>query len=121
MDAEGLYQPVDMNGVLNTVKSGSTVPLKFELFAGATELTNTADVKSLTSAQIPCDLEPDRRHRAHRNRRHQPPLRHQRRPVHLQLANAEAAGNLPPSHHEVARRLDTGGPVQAEVTEVEVP
>ena len=35
----GYYQPVDMNGVWNTVKGGSTVPLKFELFAGTTELT----------------------------------------------------------------------------------
>jgi hypothetical protein len=52
---KGFYQPVDMNGVLNTVKNGSTVPLKFELFAGATELTSTADVKSLTAIQITCD------------------------------------------------------------------
>ena len=36
---KGFYQPVDMNGVWNTVKGGSTVPLKFEVFAGATELT----------------------------------------------------------------------------------
>lgn len=40
--AKGFYQPVDMGGVLNTVKGGSTVPLKFELFAGATELTDPA-------------------------------------------------------------------------------
>ena len=31
-----------MNGVVNTVKGGSTVPLKFEVFAGTTELTDTA-------------------------------------------------------------------------------
>ena len=31
---KGFYQPVDMDGVYNTVKGGSTVPLKFELFAG---------------------------------------------------------------------------------------
>ena len=37
---KGFYQPVDMNGVWNTVKSGSTVPLKFEVFAGTTELTS---------------------------------------------------------------------------------
>ena len=35
----GFYQPVDM-GVWNTVKNGSTVPLKFEVFAGSTELTD---------------------------------------------------------------------------------
>ena len=38
---KGFYQPVDMNGVWNTVKGGSTVPLKFEVFAGSTELTST--------------------------------------------------------------------------------
>lgn len=38
----GFYQPVDMWSVVNTVKSGSTVPLKFEVFAGSTELTNTS-------------------------------------------------------------------------------
>ena len=31
---KGFYPPVDMNGVVNTVKGGSTVPLKFEVFAG---------------------------------------------------------------------------------------
>lgn len=31
----GYYQPVDMNGTLNVVKNGSTVPLKFEAFAGS--------------------------------------------------------------------------------------
>ena len=41
---KGFYQPVDMNGVLNTVKGGSTVPLKFEVFAGSTELTDTSIV-----------------------------------------------------------------------------
>ena len=40
---KGFYQPVDMNGVWNTVKGGSTVPLKFEVFAGTTELTDTSD------------------------------------------------------------------------------
>jgi hypothetical protein len=52
----GFYQPTDMNGTLNVVKNGSTVPLKFEIFAGSTELTDTANVKSLTSAQIGCDV-----------------------------------------------------------------
>jgi hypothetical protein len=36
----GFYSPVDMDGMTNTVKGGSTVPLKFELFAGTTELTD---------------------------------------------------------------------------------
>ena len=41
----GFYQPVDM-GKLNISKNGSTVPLKFEVFAGPTELTNTSIVST---------------------------------------------------------------------------
>jgi hypothetical protein len=41
----GFYQPVDM-GKLNIAKNGSTVPLKFEVFAGSTELTNTSIVST---------------------------------------------------------------------------
>jgi hypothetical protein len=52
---KGFYQPVDMNGVWNKVKNGSTVPLKFEIFAGPTELTDITYVKSLTYAQATCD------------------------------------------------------------------
>ncbi len=36
---KGFYAPVDMNAV-NTAKAGSTIPLKFEVFQGATELTD---------------------------------------------------------------------------------
>jgi len=43
----GFYQPVDM-GILNIVKGGSTVPLKFEVFAGSTELTNTNIISAFT-------------------------------------------------------------------------
>jgi hypothetical protein len=50
----GFYQPVDMNGVLNVVKGGSTVPLKFEVFAGATELTDIAIVSTLAK-QVICN------------------------------------------------------------------
>lgn len=50
----GFYQPVDMNGVYNIVKGGSTVPLKFEIFAGSTELTDIAYIKSLTYAPASC-------------------------------------------------------------------
>jgi hypothetical protein len=49
----GFYQPVDMT-LLNTIKGGSTVPLKFNVFAGSTELTSTAVVKSFTAAPITC-------------------------------------------------------------------
>jgi hypothetical protein len=49
----GFYQPVDMNGVINTVKGGATVPLKFEIFDGTTEVTSTSAV-SLSAKQISC-------------------------------------------------------------------
>jgi hypothetical protein len=52
---KGFYQPVDMgNDVLNTVKNGSTVPVKFELFAGPTELTSTSAVSSVTAKTVNC-------------------------------------------------------------------
>jgi len=51
----GFYQPVDMNGVYNVVKGGSTVPLKFNVFAGPTELTDVAVVKSLVVTQVVCN------------------------------------------------------------------
>lgn len=51
---KGYYQPVDMNGVVNTVKNGSTVPLKFEVFAGSTELTATSIVSTLTK-EVTCN------------------------------------------------------------------
>jgi hypothetical protein len=51
----GFYRPVDMNGVLNVVKGGSTVPLKFEVFA-ATELTDPAFVvESFVQIKVNCD------------------------------------------------------------------
>jgi hypothetical protein len=52
---KGFYAPVDMGGVYNAVKGGSTVPLKFELFSGATELTDTSAIKSLQATQVACD------------------------------------------------------------------
>jgi hypothetical protein len=51
----GFYAPVDMNSVYNIVKGGSTVPLKFEVFAGATELTATSAIKSFVQTKIACD------------------------------------------------------------------
>jgi hypothetical protein len=57
----GFYQPVDMpttGMVYNTVKNGSTVPLKFEIFAGlagSSEQTSVSAVQSLTVAQTTCD------------------------------------------------------------------
>ncbi len=51
----GFYRPVDPVPVVNTVKAGSTVPLKFEVFAGALELTDTAIVDTLTYRQVACN------------------------------------------------------------------
>jgi hypothetical protein len=51
----GFYQPVDMNGIFNVTKNGSTVPFKFEIFAGSNELTDVAYIKSFTYAMIACD------------------------------------------------------------------
>lgn len=52
---KGFYQPVDMNGIFNVVKGGSTVPLKFEVFAGATELTDISVIKSFVQTKVACD------------------------------------------------------------------
>jgi hypothetical protein len=51
----GLYQPVDMGRVLNTVKGGSTVPLKFEVFAGTVEATSTSIIAPISLKQYNCD------------------------------------------------------------------
>lgn len=52
--AKGFYAPVDLGGVWNTVKGGSTVPLKFELVAGPTELTSTSAVSSFKTQRVDC-------------------------------------------------------------------
>ncbi len=51
----GFYQPVDMNGVFNVVKGGSTVPLKFEVFAG-TELTATLWYSRSSRPRLPAAM-----------------------------------------------------------------
>ena len=51
----GFYQPIDMGDVLNTVKNGSTVPVKFELFKGTTELTSISAVTSILAKQVNCE------------------------------------------------------------------
>ena len=50
----GFYSPVDLNGIYNTVKGGSTVPVKFELFAGSRELTAVADAGALSAKPVNC-------------------------------------------------------------------
>jgi hypothetical protein len=52
---KGFYQPTDMSGVTNTVKYGSTVPLKWQIFKGGTELTDVSYIKSVTQKQVSCD------------------------------------------------------------------
>jgi hypothetical protein len=55
-DFRGFYQPVDMGTTVNTVKGGSTVPFKFELFAGSNELTETSRVNQpLKATKVNCD------------------------------------------------------------------
>lgn len=53
-DLSGFYAPVDMGGVWNTVKGGSTVPLKFEIFAGNTEIANISAISSFTTKSVAC-------------------------------------------------------------------
>lgn len=55
----GFFSPVNMGStgstVWNTVKGGSTVPLKFELFAGSTELTDTNLITGFAVKKVACD------------------------------------------------------------------
>jgi hypothetical protein len=54
---KGLYQPVDNKPTVNTVKGGSTVPIKFEIFAD-TEFTSTtfngAQIAKLAQQKVSC-------------------------------------------------------------------
>jgi hypothetical protein len=50
----GFFSPVDMGGVLNTVKGGSTVPLKFRVFDQGVEQTSTSVVSAFTTTKISC-------------------------------------------------------------------
>jgi hypothetical protein len=51
----GFYKPVDMDKV-NTVKGGSTVPLKFEVLLNGVEQTSTSVVDQFTARQVSCSL-----------------------------------------------------------------
>lgn len=52
----GFHRPVEMGlHNWNSVKAGATVPLKFEVFEGETELTDTSIIQSLDATPIPCD------------------------------------------------------------------
>src|SRR5829696_7742395 len=54
--AYGFYQPVDMGDTLNTVKSGSTLPVKFELIGGASniEQKSLSAVGSMSASKVNC-------------------------------------------------------------------
>ena len=49
----GFYSPVDMGGVWNSAKGGQTIPLKFEVFAGSTELTDVSLV-TISLRKVTC-------------------------------------------------------------------
>ncbi|HEV8488723.1 MAG TPA: PxKF domain-containing protein [Candidatus Limnocylindrales bacterium] len=53
----GFYSPVDIGGILNVVRGGATVPLKFEVFAGPTEMTSVSSIASFTTAAIDCGIQ----------------------------------------------------------------
>ncbi|MBD3940558.1 PxKF domain-containing protein [Microbacterium sp. NEAU-LLC] len=55
LTVRGFFAPVDMNGVVNVAKGGSTVPLKFEVFDGAVELTDPAVVTSFIQTPVSCE------------------------------------------------------------------
>lgn len=50
----GFFQPVDMGGVVNTVKNGSTVPLKFTVSDEGVAQTSTSIVSSFTQREVSC-------------------------------------------------------------------
>ncbi len=50
---KGFYKPVKMNTV-NKVKAGSTVPLKFKVYQGATKRKSTSVVSTLTAQKVEC-------------------------------------------------------------------
>jgi hypothetical protein len=50
----GFGAPLQMNGAWNRVKGGATVPLKFEVVAGATELSTTAAITSFAVKGVAC-------------------------------------------------------------------
>lgn len=56
----GFYQPVDMgtpdNPVVNVIRSGASVPMKFEVFAGATQMIDMSDIQAFTQRQISCSM-----------------------------------------------------------------
>lgn len=58
MTHTGFYSPVDMGSVVNTVKGGSTVPLKFDVKVDGVEQTSTAVVTSFQAFKTTCGTLP---------------------------------------------------------------
>jgi hypothetical protein len=53
----GFYQPVDMSNatlIWNSIKGGSTVPLKFNIFANGVEKKALTDIQGFAVAEISC-------------------------------------------------------------------
>lgn len=54
MTSTGFYNPVDMGGAYNTVKGGSTVPLKFNVLVNGVQQTSTSVVTRFTATTTSC-------------------------------------------------------------------
>lgn len=54
LTVSGFFQPVDMGGVVNLIKGGSSVPLKFTVWDEGVEQTSTSVVKSFTQRTVTC-------------------------------------------------------------------
>lgn len=54
---DGFHAPIEMDNAVNTVKSGSSVPLKFQIFnSTGVEITDpSATIKSLTQEEVSCN------------------------------------------------------------------
>jgi hypothetical protein len=50
----GFFQPTDMGGIINTVKAGATIPLKFTVAAGTEAKTAVSDIKSFVVNTTTC-------------------------------------------------------------------
>ena len=114
----GFYQPVTMGGIYNTVKGGSTVPLKFNVYQGAQGVNERTDVAAISFAvtQGACSA----------GTMEDPldfvttggtALRYDIwwSPLHPELADAEARERVLPGHDDDAGRQQPGGLLQDEV------
>lgn len=54
LQLNGFFAPVDLSGTYNTVKNGSTVPLKFTVFDQGVKQTGTDVVKGFTVTPVNC-------------------------------------------------------------------